>query len=220
MSLSLNFNATSVEPASADFELVPTGWYQLVLEKTELKPTKAGNGALISFQAKIQGPTHANRVVFGNINYQNPNPQAQEIGQRQLSALCHAVGVLNLSNVEQLCGIPFEGRVGATKPTYNVKGDVNSGIAYEAKNEIVGFRAVGSATGVGAASSAPAAPPAAPQTAPQPAPQPAVQQTVQPAPQPAAQPAAQPEVAHAAPQQAIQHADQAIAGVANQAQPW
>lgn len=169
MSLTLSFNATEVQPASSDFEPIPVGWYQFVIEKSELKPTKAGTGSMVSIMAKVQGPTHANRVVFGNINYQNPNPQAQEIGQRQLSALCHAIGVLNLSNVAQLCGIPFEARVKITAPTYNVPNDKDSGVLYEARNEFQGFRAVGGGAAAPAgASSAPAAPsaPAKPAAAP------------------------------------------------------
>lgn len=159
MSLTLSFNATEVQPASSDFEPIPVGWYQFVIEKSELKPTKAGTGSMVSIMAKVQGPTHANRVVFGNINYQNPNPQAQEIGQRQLSALCHAIGVLNLNNVAQLCGIPFEARVKITAPTYNVANDKDSGVLYEARNEFQGFRAVGGGAAAPAgASSAPAAP--------------------------------------------------------------
>lgn len=165
MSLSLSFNATEVQPASADFEPIPAGWYQFVIEKSELKPTKAGTGSMVSVMAKVQGPTHANRVVFGQINYQNPNPQAQEIGQRQLSALCHAIGVMNLNNVAQLCGIPFEGRVKIAPPTYNVKGDVSSGVLYEAKNEFQGFRAVG-AGGTASTAAAPAASAPAPMSAP------------------------------------------------------
>lgn len=169
MSLTLSFNATEVQPASSDFEPIPVGWYQFVIEKAELKPTKAGTGSMVSIMAKVQGPTHDNRVVFGNINYQNPNPQAQEIGQRQLSALCHAIGVLNLSNVAQLCGIPFEARVKITAATYNVANDKDSGVLYEARNEFQGFRAVGGATAAPiGTSSAPAAPsaPAKPVAAP------------------------------------------------------
>lgn len=168
MSLTLSFNATEVQPASSDFEPIPVGWYQFVIEKSELKPTKAGTGSMVSIMAKVQGPTHANRVVFGNINYQNPNPQAQEIGQRQLSALCHAIGVLNLNNVAQLCGIPFEARVKITAPTYNVANDKDSGVLYEARNEFQGFRAVGGGAAAPAGASAPAAPsaPAKPAAAP------------------------------------------------------
>lgn len=172
--MQLNFNAQEVQPASADFEPIPAGWYQAVIEKAEFLPLNNGNGSRISFQARVQGPTHQNRVIFGSINYQhNTSPQAQEIGQRQLSALCHSINVMNLQNVQQLCGTPFEGRVKVVAPQYNVKGDPSSGIQYEAKNEFQGFRAVGAGdkTAAGAASTpAASAPQSAPQSRPQSAP--------------------------------------------------
>lgn len=176
--MQLNFNAQEVQPASADFEPIPAGWYVAVIEKAEFLPLNNGNGSRISFTARVQGPTHANRVIFGSINYEHKtSPQAQEIGQRQLSALCHAIEVLNLSNVEQLVGRPFEGRVKIVAPTYNVKGDPQSGILYEAKNEFQGFRAVGGIKTAGSSAPAAGAPaaPGAPQSAPQATPQAAAQ---------------------------------------------
>jgi hypothetical protein len=175
--MQLNFNAQEVQPASADFEPIPAGWYQAVIEKAEFLPLNNGNGSRISFQARIQGPTHANRVVFGSINYQhNTSPQAQEIGQRQLSALCHSINVMALSNVQQLVGTPFEGRVKVVPAQYHVKGDPSSGVQYEAKNEFQGFRAVGAGQGTGAGASATSAPASsAPQSAPQSRPQSAPQ---------------------------------------------
>lgn len=169
--MQLNFNAQEVQPASADFEPVPAGWYQAVIEKAEFLPLNNGNGSRISFQARIQGPTHANRVVFGSINYQhNTSPQAQEIGQRQLSALCHAINVMALNNVQQLVGTPFEGRIKVVAPQYHVKGDPSSGIQYEAKNEFQGFRAVGAGNKDAASSASAPAPQSAPQSRPQSAP--------------------------------------------------
>lgn len=227
MSLTLSFNATEVQPASSDFEPIPVNWYQFVIEKSELKPTKAGTGSMVSIMAKVQGPTHAGRVVFGNINYQNPNPQAQEIGQRQLSALCHAIGVLNLSNVTQLCGIPFEARVKITAPTYNVAGDKDSGVLYEARNEFQGFRAVGGGAAAPAgASSAPAAPSAPAKPAAAPAAPASVAKTVE---APAAQAAVIDPVAAA--QKALADAQALVAAAQSQpaipdgtvetpAQPW
>jgi hypothetical protein len=177
MSVQLAFNAQTVAPAENSFDMIPAGWYRQVVEKAELKPTKAGTGSYISLQVRIQGQVdtgeHANRVVFGNINYTNPNPEAQDIGQRQLSALCHAIGVMNLSSVEQLCGIPHEGRIKQGKATYNTPGDASSGVAFEARNEIQGFRALGGgapAAGAAATTSAPAKPaaPVAPVSKPAP----------------------------------------------------
>lgn len=163
--MELNFNASTVAPASADFEPIPAAWYQMVVEKAELKPTKAGTGSMVSLQCRVQGPDHANRVIFANINYQNPSDKAQEIGQRQLSALCHSIGVLNLTNVTMLQGIPFDGRVKITPAVYNVIGDKDSGVLYEARNEIQGYRPVGGATAAAPAASTAPAKPSAP-TAP------------------------------------------------------
>ncbi|MOA24831.1 hypothetical protein D3C78_1455270 [compost metagenome] len=89
---------------------------------------------------------------------------------------------MNLTNVQQLIGQPFEARVKITAPTYNVEGKVESGIKYEARNELQGFRAIGAGTPGGAAAASPAQPaapsqPAAPQSAPQAAPQAAAQAT-------------------------------------------
>lgn len=183
MSVQLNFNATNVAPAENNFEMIPAGWYRATVEKAELKPTKAGTGAYISLQVRIAGQVdtgeYANRVVFGNINYTNPNAEAQEIGQRQLSALCHSIGVMELKAVEQLCGIPHEVRVKQGKASYNVANDPASGVAFEARNEIQGFRALGGGAAGGNAAagatqtavakptapSAPVAKPAAPAAA-------------------------------------------------------
>jgi len=166
MSVQLAFNAQNVAPAENSFDMIPNGWYRQVIEKAELKPTKAGTGSYISLQVRIQGQVdtgeHANRVVFGNINYTNPNPEAQDIGQRQLSALCHAIGVMILSAVEQLCGIPHEGRIKQGKATYNTPGDASSGVAFEARNEIQGFRALGGGAPAPAAGAAAASAPAKP----------------------------------------------------------
>ena len=202
--MELSFNASTVAPAENNFEPIPAGWYQMVVEKAELKPTKAGTGSMISLQCKVQGPTHANRVVFGNINYQNPSEQAQEIGQRQLSALCHSIDVLNLTNVQQLIGRPFEARVKITAATYNIDGKPESGIKYEPRNELQGFRAVGAATasapGTATAPTAPSAPqqPQAPAAVQQPT---AVQQP-------------------AAVAQAVEQPAQAAAATEQPKQPW
>lgn len=216
MSVQLAFNAQNVAPAENSFDMIPNGWYRQVIEKAELKPTKAGTGSYISLQVRIQGQVdtgeHANRVVFGNINYTNPNPEAQDIGQRQLSALCHAIGVMNLTAVEQLCGIPHEGRIKQGKATFNVPGDASSGVAFEARNEIQGFRALGggapaagnTATGAASAPTKPAAP-AAPAKPSAPVTQTAAVQTA--------------TVETAAVADPVAQADAAIAGTAP-AQPW
>ena len=74
-------------PEAQSYEPLPEGWYQVSIKDAELKTTKAGTGQYISVQYTVTGPTHQGRVVFGNINIENPNPKAEEIGLRDFNAL-------------------------------------------------------------------------------------------------------------------------------------
>jgi len=137
----LQFNANEVKPAE-EFVPVPAGWYQAIIEGAELKPTSLGTGSYLSLKAKIQGPTHQERTIFANITYTNPNEKAVEIGHRQLSAVCHAVGVMNLQDANQLCGKPLLIKVKITAPQYEIKDKPESGIKYGAGNDIQNFKAL------------------------------------------------------------------------------
>ena len=159
----LNFNATNVKPADT-FEPLPAGWYFGVIEEAELKPTAAGTGSYLALKVKVKGPTNADRVVFANITYANPNEKAVEIGHRQISAICHAIGVLNLTDTGMLCNRLLQFKLKIKPVTYAVDGKPESGIKYEASNEVSGWKAAeggAPAPGVAAPASAPANAPAA-----------------------------------------------------------
>lgn len=98
---SINFNAAAVEP-QADYSPVPAGIYAAIITQSDIVPTKWGTGTILELRWKIQEGNYAGRVIFDRINIQNDNPKAEEIGQRMLSTLCRAVGVMNLSETEQL----------------------------------------------------------------------------------------------------------------------
>ena len=68
--------------------------------------------------------------MFEQLNLKNNNPQTVEIAQKQLSAICHAVGVLKPQKSEELHGKPLKVRVG-TKPA--------SG-GYDAGNKITSYK--------------------------------------------------------------------------------
>ena len=193
----LNFNAAGVEPQKP-FEALPTGWYNVQIVKSEIKPTKAGTGAYLSLKMTVIDGPHAKRVLFTNLNVSNPNPIAQEIAQQQLSAICHATGVIQVNDSQELHGKPFQCRAVQTPPENG----------RDAGNDIKGFKAIDGAAPAGAvaapapdwANAAPGAQPAA--AAPVAQPQP-VAAPAQPIPQqvhPVAQPAA--AVAPAQPAQA------------------
>lgn len=132
----LKFNAAAVEPTE-EFKPVPVGDYNLLVEKIELKPTKAGTGSYLSLQLKVQGGEFNNRVVFDMITYTNPNPQAVEKGHRKLSGMCRAAGVIQLSSTQQLVNRTVAAKVGI---------QVDKTGQYEPKNYIKVYKSPTTAT--------------------------------------------------------------------------
>ena len=197
----LNFDATQVSPDQS-FEPIPAGWYNMMIVESEMKPTKDGNGAYLQLTLKVIDGQYAGRQVFDRLNLQNQNPVAAEIAYKRLSAYCHATGVIQVQDSQQLHGIPFKARV-------SVRTDSTG--QYDPSNEIKAVKHINEETGTTAAPAqqgfqAPAQ--QAPQQGfqqPQQAPQqqwqqPPAQQA--PAPQQFQQPAQQPQFQQPAPQQA------------------
>jgi len=175
------FDANSVPPQQS-FEPIPTGWYKAMMIDSQVGPTKAGTGTKMSAEWQVIEGEYDGRKIFDNVNLANPNPKAQQIGQEQLSAICHATGALQVSDSTQLHNLPCLIRV-KIRPA--------SG-EYDAGNEIKGYRHVNNPprTMQNAAPAVPTPPaPQAPAPTP-PAPQPAQQVTPPPAAPPQAPPVA------------------------------
>lgn len=153
----LAFDATTVAPQQAHTP-VPAGVYQTMIVDSEVKPTKNGQGQMAIFTLQIVDGQHAGRKVFARLNVRNPSAEAERIGQGQLSALCHAAGVLKLQDTAQLHNRVVRTRVKIRKDE-----------SYGDSNECTGFEAVAGPAG---APSGLAVPPAA-QSAPPPAQAPA-----------------------------------------------
>jgi hypothetical protein len=70
----------------------------------------------------LEGPLQG-RHVYDQLNLINPNPTAEEIAQRTLSAICHAVGKLQVADSEELHFQPMVVKVAVKPNGYNeVKG--------------------------------------------------------------------------------------------------
>ena len=234
----IDFDASTVAP-SESLEAIPAAWYNMVIDQSELKPTKDGNGAYLELRFSVMDGQYAGRKVFDRLNIRNSNPVAQEIAFKSLSAICHAVGMLQVADSSQLHNRPLKVKVSVRA----AQGD------YEASNEVKGYKNINDPVGnaAPAAGAAPWSPPPqqAPQQPAQAAPQwqqpqapqqqwqaaPAAQQPVQqPVQQPAQQwqqPAAQqpwaaaPAAAPAAPVQQPQQPQQpAVNPAASAAPPW
>lgn len=95
------FDTNSVE-AQGDYEVLPAGKYLVLVEKAEVRPTKANTGHYIYLEMKILDGKFKGMKVFDRINIDNPNQKCVEIGQRCLAALGKAVGLQAVSDTNQL----------------------------------------------------------------------------------------------------------------------
>lgn len=101
------FDASAVDPQSA-FELIPAGKYLALISESEMKPTKTGSGQYLQFTFVIldNGP-YSGRRLWARLNLQNSNRTAEDIAQRELSAICRAVDVLRPQDSADLHNIPL-----------------------------------------------------------------------------------------------------------------
>lgn len=143
---------TTDNNASGDFSPLPDGWYDVRIASAEVRQTKAGNGQYIAVRYDVDGPTHAGRVVFGNLNVRNQNPKAEEIGRQQLGDIARALGIPAVSDTDQIVG-----------GSLSIKLTTRKSEEYGDKNEVKGFRARG-----GSAPPSAAKPAAAPTSRPTP----------------------------------------------------
>lgn len=127
------FDATQVQP-DAPRELIPAGDYTCIIIESEMADTKKG-GQRLKLTLQIIDGEHQNRLLWDGLNLVNDNPKAVEIAQRQLSAICHAVGKFQVSDSSELHNLPLIASV-KIRPEQN---------GYSAQNEIKGYKAVGSA---------------------------------------------------------------------------
>ena len=195
----LNFDASQVAPSEA-LEAIPAGWYNAQMTASEMKPTVDGTGAYLLAEFTVLSGDYAGRKLFDRINLQNKNPVTVEIGYKTLSAICHAVGVIQVQDSQQLHGRPLQ-----LKASLRAAGPGADGKHYEASNEVKGYKGMDGAGVPMAGAPAGGAPSWAPQA-------PAQQAASQYAPPPAAAPqqwAPPAQPAAAAPQQWQQPAPQA-----------
>ncbi len=100
------FDARTVEP-TADFEPIPAGKYIATITESEMKPTKAGTGNYLQLTFTILEGEYKNRVLWARLNLNNPNATAVKIARSELSAICHAVGVLAPKDSLELHNLPL-----------------------------------------------------------------------------------------------------------------
>lgn len=112
------FNAEKVAPQQP-LDTLPPGDYTAVIVESDKKPTKNGEGAYIELKMQIVEGQFKNRYQWDRLNLWNKSEQAVSIAQSTLSAICHAVGVLQPRDTSQLHGKPLTISVGTRKNQEN-----------------------------------------------------------------------------------------------------
>jgi hypothetical protein len=124
-----SLNNTHIDPDAGvpgSFEIFAAGPQPMEFTETDIVPTKAGTGKLLKYKLRITQGDLEDRLVFGQMNLQNPNPVATKIGQEEFRAAREVTGVLEPEDTQDLHFKEFIGYVKITP----ANGD------YVAKNEI------------------------------------------------------------------------------------
>ncbi len=104
--LGTTFDATGIEPAKP-YDVLPPDKYPAQIVGSEMRLTKDGSGQYLLLEIDVIDGPYKGRKLFDRLNLVNANPQTVEIVQRTLSAICHAVGRLQVQDSEELHLIPF-----------------------------------------------------------------------------------------------------------------
>lgn len=125
------FDATQVQPGGQS-DVIPAGDYKVMISDSEMVQTKSGSGSFLKLTLQVIDGPHQGAVIFDRLNLVNTNLKAVEIAQRTLSAICHAIGVLQVQDSAQLHNRPLLARVAYRE----AQGE------YGASNEIKGYRPI------------------------------------------------------------------------------
>lgn len=100
------FDATQV-PEQEDFAALPEGQYVVIATASEFKPTKSGNGEYLQFVFEVIDGQYKGRKLWARLNLKNQNQTAVDIAQRELGAICKAVGILKPNDSAELHNKPI-----------------------------------------------------------------------------------------------------------------
>ena len=128
----LDFNANEVKPNEGRGEPIPAGRYAAMITKSEMKATKDGTGSYLHLEFTLLDGEHRNRKVFANLCLNHKNEKTVAIARGDLSAICHAVGVMQPRDSLELQNIPL-------LITVTVKKRTDLGHENEFQNEITKY---------------------------------------------------------------------------------
>jgi hypothetical protein len=102
----INFDASQVDPA-VPFEVLPSDKYLVEVTKSEMKATKSGDGSCLELEYTVLDGAFKGRKVWDRLCLNHRTQKTVEIARANLSAICHAVGVMKPRESGELHHIPF-----------------------------------------------------------------------------------------------------------------
>ena len=108
------FDAQTVEPNDS-FDPIPNGDYLCIITASEMKPTKAGDGAYLELEMQVLEGQYQGRKLWDRLNLNNANDTTVKIAKGTLSAICRAVGVLQPKDSCELHDLPMLVKVACKK---------------------------------------------------------------------------------------------------------
>jgi hypothetical protein len=124
------FNAANIQPAQPlNFDPIPAGEYLGHITESEIAPLNSGNGNGLKLTFEVIDGQHKGRRIWEMLSIVHTNPKTQQIAQEQLSAICHAIGIMQPQDSAELHHKPILLTV-AIRPADG---------QYKAKNIIKGY---------------------------------------------------------------------------------
>lgn len=106
--LAFPFDANQYEPYVAGFKTYPSGVYLMAI--SDLVPQLArgsSENGLLRVEYTIYSEPHNGEKYTEFLNLWHSQDQTREIALRQLSAICHTVGKLQIENLSELANLPM-----------------------------------------------------------------------------------------------------------------
>lgn len=100
------FDASQV-PEQMEFSALPEGQYVVIATASEMKPTKNGQGQFLQITFEVLDGPQKGRKIWARLNLVNGNQTAVDIAQRELGAICRAVGVIKPNDSAELHNKPL-----------------------------------------------------------------------------------------------------------------
>ena len=117
------FDASQV-PEQQSFDALPEGQYVVIATASEMKPTKNGQGQFLQFTFEVLDGPCKGRKLWARLNLVNANQTAVDIAQRELGAICRAIGILKPNDSAELHNKPLMVTVAVEKDDRNRESNV------------------------------------------------------------------------------------------------